>query len=73
MELQEFVKKFAQQFDETDASEFEPGTIFKNLDEWSSLTALSVIAMIDDDYKAKVTGDNIKNASTIEDLFKMIA
>lgn len=73
MELQEFVKKFAEQFDETDITEFEPKTVFKNLDEWSSLTALSIIAMIDDDYKTKVTGEDIKNASTIEDLFKMIS
>lgn len=73
MELQQFVKKFAEQFDETDISEFEPETVFKNLDEWSSLTALSIIAMIDDDYKAKVTGEDIKNASTIEDLFKLIS
>lgn len=73
MELQEFVKKFAEQFDETDITEFEPKTIFKNLDEWSSLTALSIIAMVDDDYNAKITGEDIKNASTIEDLFKLIS
>ena len=69
MELNEFIQNFADQFDDTDASEFTATTNFKELDEWSSLIALSIIAMVDDEYDVTLKGDDIKNAVTIEDLF----
>ena len=43
MEIKEFIQNFASQFDDTDVSEFTANTEFRELDEWSSLTALSVI------------------------------
>ena len=72
MEIKEFIENFADQFDDTDASEFKADTEFKALDEWSSLIALSVIAMVDEEYDVTLKGDDIKNAVTIEDLFKTV-
>lgn len=72
MELNEFIEKFAEQFDDTEMSEFKPETEFKALDEWSSLSALSIIAMVDDEYDVTLKGDDIKNAETIEDLFNLV-
>jgi acyl carrier protein len=72
MELQEFTGKFAEQFDNTDASEFKADTEFKALDEWSSMFALSIIAMIDDEYGITIKGNDIRNAETIEDLFNIV-
>ena len=72
MELTDFIEKFAEQFDETDASEFKADTEFKALDEWSSLSALSIIAMIDDEYDVTIKGDDIRNSETIEDLFNLV-
>lgn len=48
--LEEFVKLFAEQFDETDASEIKADTNFRDLDEWSSLIGLSIIAMVDEEF-----------------------
>ena len=72
MEIEEFVKNFADQFDETDARVFTPITVFKELDEWSSLIALSVIAMVDEEYDVTLKGNDVKSASTIEDLFNVV-
>lgn len=72
MELNEFIQNFADQFDETDASEFKAETVFHDLDEWSSLIALSVIAMIDEEYNVTVKGDEMRAAVTIEDLFNIV-
>lgn len=72
MELKDFIEKFAEQFDDTDASEFKADTEFKALDEWSSLTALSIIAMVDEEYDITIKGDDIRNADTIEDLFNAV-
>ncbi|GHT66719.1 acyl carrier protein [Bacteroidia bacterium] len=72
MKLNDFIKNFASQFEETDANLFSPETQFKELSEWSSLLALSVIAMADEEYDVKLKGDDIRNASTIEDLFNIV-
>ena len=65
MELQDFVQKFAEQFDETDVSAFTPETRFRDIDEWSSLIALSIIAMVDEEYDVTLKGDDIRNANTV--------
>ena len=72
MEIQEFIQNFADQFDETDLSVFTAETEFKQLDEWSSLMALSIIAMVDEEYDVQVKGEYIRNAQTIGDLFEIV-
>jgi acyl carrier protein len=72
MELQDFIENFVDQFDETDASVFQADTEFKALDEWSSLSALSIIAMIDEEYGITIKGKDIREAETIEDLFNAV-
>ena len=72
MELQDFIEKFAEQFDDTDSSEIKADTVFKDLDEWSSLLALSIIAMVDEEYEVILKGDDIRNSNTIEDLFNHV-
>lgn len=72
MELNDFISKFAEQFEEAEMSEFTPETVFKNLDEWSSLTALSIIAMVDEEYAVTIKGEDIRMSKTIEDLFNVV-
>ena len=72
MELKEFIENFAAQFEETESNEITAITIFKDLDEWSSLTALSVIAMADEEYEVVLTGDDIRNSTTVNDLFELV-
>lgn len=72
MELQDFVQKIAEQFDETDVSAFTPETRFRDIDEWSSLIALSIIAMVDEEYDVTLKGDDIRNANTVEDIFNAV-
>lgn len=50
-----------------------PRTVFKELDEWSSLIALSVMAMADEEYDAQLKGDDILASRTIEDLYNRVA
>ena len=71
MELNEFVVRFAEEFDETPEDQFKADTEFKSLEEWSSLTALSIIAMIDEQMDKTVTGADIRASKTIEDLFNL--
>lgn len=72
MELNQFIENFASQFEESDACEFTAETVFKSLGEWSSLMALSIIAMIDEEYDVRIKGGDIRSASTIEDLYVIV-
>lgn len=72
MDLNDFIGKFAEQFDDTDPAEISASTEFKKLDEWSSLIALSIIAMADEEYDVTLKGDDIRNAVTVEDVFNTI-
>lgn len=72
MNLQEFIQNFAAQFDDTEASVFTPETIFRELDEWSSLIALSIIAMVDEEYDVTLKGDDVRNSKTISDIYAIV-
>lgn len=72
MDIQEFIENFADQFDDLEAASLSADTPFKELDDWSSLVALSVIAMIDEEYDVAVKGDDIRSAETIQDLFNIV-
>lgn len=73
MEIIDFIEKLVDVFDETDASEITGATKFKTLDEWSSLTALSIIAFADEEYDVTLNNEDLKSAETIEDLFNVIS
>lgn len=73
MEINNFIENLAEQFDDTDLSEFKPETNFQELDEWSSLTALGIIAMAKTEYGKTITGREIRNCNTIEDLYNLIS
>jgi Phosphopantetheine attachment site. len=72
MTLEDFVTKFAEEFDETPIEEFTATTKFKDLEEWGSLTALSIIAMVDEEFDKRITGADIRESDTIEDLYNKI-
>ena len=72
MEIKEFIENFAAQFDDTEADVFTAETCFRELEEWSSLIALSVMAMVDEEYNVKIKGDEMRGANTIQDLFDLV-
>ena len=69
MELTKFIENFAGEFDHTDPSVFTADTVYHNLDEWSSLIAMCIVSMVEDEYDVELKGDDIRNAHTIGELF----
>ena len=72
MELQEFIKKFAELFEDTDPNEIQADTNFRELYEWSSLTALSVMAMVADEYEIRLKGEDIRTAGTVHAMYQIL-
>lgn len=72
MELNEFVANFADLFDDTDASEITPSCVFHDLEEWSSLIGMSIIALAKTEYGKAITGAELRACVTVEDAFNLI-
>lgn len=72
MDANEFIRNFAAQFDDTDASEFTLETRFRELDEWSSLNALAILNMIGKKYSVFLKPEEMKPSNTVEELFDLV-
>lgn len=72
MDINSFIENFADQFDDLDASTISGATVFKDLDEWSSMMALAIMAMVSEEYDVELKGDDIRKSNTIDDLFNTV-
>lgn len=73
MEIKEFISHFEDVLEDTDISSLTAETNFRELDEWSSLAALSTMAMISDEYDIAITADEMRKTNTIQDLFDLVS
>ncbi|MBP5393355.1 MAG: acyl carrier protein [Bacteroidaceae bacterium] len=71
MEIKEFIDKFAEAIEVEDASALTPETNFRDLEEWSSLSVMLLIAFYDEEFEKELTQDQIKASSTIQDLYNL--
>ena len=70
--MEEFIKNFANQWDETEAEAFVPECEFHELEEWSSLTGLAILNMIAKKYGVKVAPAELKACVTIQDVYNLV-
>jgi len=72
MEISAFITKFRDQFELLEENEqLLPETEFQKIDGWDSLTALMVLEMIDDEFDADISGDELRACVTLEDLYNL--
>lgn len=72
LEMTTFIQDFEELFDEVEQGSITKDTIIRDLDEWSSLIALTLIAMADENYEIKLTGDDIRTSNTVDDIYQKI-
>lgn len=70
--VDEFVRNFESTVEGTEPGSLNPDTEFTTLDEWDSLAALSVLAMVDAEYETEITGNELRNSKTLRDLFTIV-
>lgn len=70
--MEKFIKELLEEvFTDTEISKISPDTVFKDIDEWDSLAALLLIAFFDSNLGVKLSGEQIKEANTIRDLYNL--
>ncbi len=72
MDIKQFIEVLVEQFDDEDIDEITPDTRFKDLDEWSSIVALSIIAAIDEEFDTTLKGEDINKSNTVSDLYEIV-
>lgn len=72
MEIGKFIQNFAEQFDDIDVTLLTTETDYRDLDGWSSIVALSVMAMIDDEYDVQVNATEMRQTNTIQELYDLV-
>jgi acyl carrier protein len=72
MNIQTFITDFIDELDDELITTLEPEAKFRELDAWDSLTALSIMAMLDLKYKVNLTADEMQSANTLGELYSLI-
>lgn len=72
MTIEDYIKAFADQFDDTDSSLITADTAFHDLDEWGSLIALAVLNMTEKKFGKKITFGQMRNCITVQDLYNLV-
>lgn len=67
--IEEFIPLFEEQFDTMPSVTLTPETRFRELPEWSSLVALSVLSMIDEELNVDISAADMRAANTIQELY----
>ena len=72
MNLDQFIKDFATEFEITELEEITAKTSYRDLEEWDSLLGLAIIGMVNNKYHVKISGEEVRNAKTVENLFDLV-
>lgn len=70
--MEDFIQRFVEIFDEMDIASVNSNTKFRELEEWDSIAALSVIGLIDEEYNVTFKADDMRACQTVGDLFHRI-
>lgn len=70
--MKEFIKKLEVEFEELEPGTLQEDTDFRDLDEWSSMHALIIIALIDVDYEVVINGEDLSKIRTVKELFDLV-
>lgn len=72
MEITEFIKLFADAIEVETPEDLSPDTVFRDLDEWSSISVMLTVAFFDEEFDKEITEKEIRMASTIKDLYGIV-
>ena len=71
MQITEFIEKLAEAIEIEDVAALRADTIFKDLEEWSSLSVMLIIAFFDEEFDKQIEEKDIHSAITINDLYQL--
>ncbi|MBR6894095.1 MAG: acyl carrier protein [Bacteroidaceae bacterium] len=71
MEMNVFINKIVEQLEIENADSLNSDTIFRELEGWSSLSVMELIALYDDEFDKQIGDTEISKCKTIGDLYNL--
>ena len=71
MEINKFIEKFAEAIEVVNVEALTAETKFHELEEWSSLSVMLIIAFFDEEFDKQVSNTVIQQAVSIQDLYNI--
>ncbi len=72
IQINDFIGALEEEFEDVAAGSISPDTKFRELEGWSSMMALIIIARIDSDYNVTISAEELATTHTVQDLFALI-
>ena len=72
MTLDEFVNNLEQELEDIEPGTLTPDVNYRDIETWSSMYALIIIAYVDLEFDVTLTGDDLRNCNTVKDLYTLI-
>lgn len=72
MDKKKFFENVIEILEIEDSSSINDSTEFRELDEWDSLNALSIISMVDEEFGITISKKEMKSVETLGELYNLI-
>jgi acyl carrier protein len=71
-DIQNFAGKIEAEIEDMEKGSLKPETEFRKIENWSSMHALIIIALVDTEYDVRLTGDDLRQCVTINDIYTIV-
>lgn len=72
MTIEQFIEDFENAVEDVEPGSLSANTAFKSIEQWDSLSVLTLIAMVDADYDVRLKAKELKQVDTLSDLFYVV-
>ena len=70
--VEEFTVRIEEEFEVLEPGSLKPDTDYHNMEEWDSMHALILIALVDTEFDIRITGNDIKESKTVRDIYQLV-
>lgn len=72
MEIEDFIKQIEEEIEEFEPGMLKADTNYRDIEDWSSMHALIIIALADTEYDVTITGADLRQCDTVRDLYNLV-
>ncbi len=72
MKIEDFILKIENEFEDLTPGKLKPESRFRELFDWNSVNALTMIALVDSEYDVMLVADDFQKSKTIQDLYNIV-
>jgi acyl carrier protein len=72
MNIEEFTRALENEFEDLEPGTIQPTTNYRDIPDFNSMYALIIIAFIDSEFDVLLTGEELRKANTVNDLYDLV-